>query len=108
MTARSRHTENSAFVKDRASSSRGIITKRQRRGEERAKTRGETRGRGREGRWVEEGIPRRCTEHHATAAERERESEEDEEDEEERRVGAREGATKQKKREDRCSGINQD
>lgn len=35
MTARSRHTENSTFVRDGAPSSRGIITKGRRRGEER-------------------------------------------------------------------------
>lgn len=53
MTARSRHTENSAFVRDEAPSSRGIITKGQRRGEEkdREKERDQRRegARGREG-----------------------------------------------------------
>lgn len=43
MTARSRHTENSAFVRDGAPTSRGIITKGQRWGVRRNR-RGETGG----------------------------------------------------------------
>lgn len=48
MTARSRHTENSAFVKDEAPTSCGIITKGQRWGARRDRRRGGT-GRGGEG-----------------------------------------------------------
>lgn len=74
MTARSRHTENSAFVRDGAPSSRGIITKGQRRGEEtdREKETKDEREEMRGVRWVEEeeeGISRRCTERRATALE---------------------------------------
>lgn len=76
MTARSQHTENSAFVRDGAPSSRGIITKGQRRSEEKDREKERKRLKTRRGtrvRWTEEGISRRCTERRATALKEEQE-----------------------------------
>lgn len=95
MTARSRYTENSAFVKDGAPTSCGIITKGQRWGARRDRRRGGT-GRGEGGGLKKASLvgasstPRRLYGVEVGG------------------LGGPREATKQKKREDRCSGINQD
>lgn len=98
MTARSRHTENSAFVRDGAPTSRGIITKGQRRGARGDRRRGGTGGQERGG-----GGLKKASLVGAPSAPR-RLYRRDEGGE----LGGPREATKQKKREDRCSGINQD
>lgn len=94
MTARSRRTENSAFVRDGAPTSRRIITKGQRRGARGDRRRGGTGGGG--------GLKKASLVGAPSAPRRLYRRDEGGE------LGGPREATKQKKREDRCSGINQD